>query len=93
MGVYIVTYDLKKPGQDYPELLKAIRAYKHCHALKSAFFIDTAKDTSTVLEDLKQHIDDTDMLYVMELKQDWTASRRSSGTDWLLDGSRTWASS
>jgi CRISPR/Cas system-associated endoribonuclease Cas2 len=91
MAVYIVTYDLNKPGKNYDPLLTAIRKYTHCHALKSAFFIDTSQEASTIRDNLIQFIDANDSLYVMELRKHWAANREMACTTWLKDSARTWS--
>lgn len=90
MAVYIVTYDLNTPGQDYGPLIEAIKQYTHCKCLKSAFFIDTTEDTATVIGKLKKLIDDNDALYVMELRKHWHANKKMPCTMWLKDRARTW---
>jgi hypothetical protein len=90
MSVYIVTYDLRKPGKDYEPLLAAIRKYTHCHALKSAFFIDTSEGAAAIRDKLDKLVDENDQLYVMELKKHWAATRKERCTDWLKDAERSW---
>lgn len=90
MAVYIVTYDLNSPGQNYGPLIKAIEKYTHCKCLKSAFFIDTSEAASTIRDKLKQHIDESDALYVMTLQRRWAANRVMTCTNWLKSESRTW---
>lgn len=90
MAVYIVTYDLNSPGQNYDGLIKAIRAYTHCKPLKSAFFIDTSEKAASIRDKLKKHIDEGDALYVMELQKHWAANRTMDCTSWLKADARTW---
>jgi hypothetical protein len=90
MGVFIVTYDLRRPGKDYEPLLKAIRRYTHCHALKSAFFIDTTEDRLVIRDKLKAHVDENDQLYVMKLAGDWATTRSELCTQWLQRQERNW---
>lgn len=91
MAVYIVTYDLNKPGQDYSSLIKAIEGYTHCKCLKSAYFIDTSEDAATVRDKLMKLIDGNDTLYVMDLRKHWACNRVTDCTNWLKAESRTWA--
>jgi len=90
MSVYMVTYDLDAPGQDYGPLIKEIQAYTHCKCLKSAFFIDTAEDASTICTKLRKFIDQNDTLFVMELKKHWSCNRKTDCTAWLKNAARTW---
>ena len=91
MAVYIVTYDLDAPGQDYGPLIKAIQRYPHCKCLLSAFFIDTAESAAVIRDKLKPLIDSNDKLSVMELKKHWAANRTLPCNSWLKDESRTWS--
>lgn len=91
MAIYIVTYDLNAPGQDYTPLIDEIKKYTHCKCLKSAFFIDTKEDAATIRDKLMKLIDKNDSLYVMELKKHWAANRTMTCTDWLKSEQRTWA--
>lgn len=91
MAVYIVTYDLNKPGKDYAPLLAAIRKYTHCHALKSAFFVDSREEAGAIRDKLTKLLDNNDSLYVMELQKHWASNRKLNCTDWLKDTARTWA--
>jgi hypothetical protein len=90
MAVYIVTYDLNAPGKDYAPLLAAIRRYTHCHALKSAFFVDSQQSAATIRDDLMRYIDANDSLYVMRLSGEWGANRHMACTTWLNDAARRW---
>jgi CRISPR/Cas system-associated endoribonuclease Cas2 len=86
MAIYIVTYDLNTPGKDYKDLLAAIRKYTDCHALESAFFVDSAQTAKDIRDSLMKLIDANDSLYVMELQGEWGANRQMACTTWLNDG-------
>lgn len=90
MAVYIVTYDLNAPGQDYRPLIAAIEKFTHCKALKSAYFIDSSQEPAQIRDALMKLVDSNDMLFVMELKKSWGANRHSTATHWLNHPSRTW---
>lgn len=89
MSVYIVTYDLNAPGQDYTPLIRAIERYTHCKALKSAYFIDTNLEASTVRDGLMTLIDGNDTLFVMNITRGWGANRHTAATNWLNEPGRT----
>jgi hypothetical protein len=91
MSVYIVTYDLNAPGQDYSPLIRAIERYTHCKALKSAFFIDSSNTAAAIRDDLMRYIDKNDMLFVMKLEGNWGANKVAPSTEWLKHSSRTWS--
>lgn len=67
MSKYIVTYDLRKPGQNYDELIKAIKTYKWAKVTESAWFVATTSTSAEVRDKLKAHIDAGDRLMVAAL--------------------------
>lgn len=86
MKTYVVGYDLNKPGQDYAELIKALRAYPNWwHHLDSTWVIKTDWTTAQIRDDLMQHIDKSDELLVMRLSGEgaWTGFNQE-GSDWLM---------
>lgn len=91
MSVYMVTYDLNAPGQDYGSLIREIEKYTHCKALKSAYFVDSSASAAAIRDHLQKHIDGTDMLFVMELRKHWGANKTTTATNWLKADSRTWS--
>ncbi len=87
MAVYMVGYDLNKPGQDYSELFKAIKAYgTWWHHLDSTWIIETEKTAVQVRDNLRQHIDDNDELLVATISAPaaWFGFDKK-GSDWLME--------
>jgi hypothetical protein len=64
MTVFIVTYDLKKPGQSYEPLWKRLAAWKAVRALESTWFISTTSSAVELRDDLKRYVDENDRLFV-----------------------------
>lgn len=65
MACYTINYDLSKPGQDYADLYKRIKAYgTWAHVVESMWIIVTTKTATAVCNDLKQAIDSNDKLFV-----------------------------
>ena len=60
----IVTYDLNRPGKDYPKLLEAIRSYPHAKVSDSCWLIGTPNDASALYDELRAHMDANDTLFV-----------------------------
>lgn len=90
MSIKFVSYDLKKPGQDYESLIDAIKAYSsYCKINKSDWLINTSDSCKTIRDYLKKFIDTNDILFVAELseKSGWWASYN------LRDGAVKWLSS
>ena len=66
--VYLISYDLHLPVQEYPEIIKAIETYQyHCHILKSQWFIYSDKTAEQIFNHLSRFIDEDDELFVCEV--------------------------
>ena len=82
MSVLLVTYDLRKPGQDYTSLYEAIKSYPNCHGLESVWFIQSTKKAEAIRDHLKRYIDSNDRLFVSSVEHDW-ASWNVPCADWI----------
>jgi hypothetical protein len=89
MAILMVTYDLRAPGRDYDDLHDALAAYTHCKKLESFWLLDTTLTCAQVRDDLGQHIDKNDVLFVAELKKHWAALRYGCA-EWLKSPARSW---
>lgn len=84
MTVYQVQYDLQDPGQDYDDLHDAISGLgSECHILESAWLVDTKGPASDIRDDLKEHVDYNDRLFVTKLDGGWATTFSGDCTDWL----------
>lgn len=74
MGFYIITYDLRTPGQDYTELYNAIKALGEWqHPLESVWFLytdDVNVDSNYIYQRLRPCIDNNDFLFINRLNPD-----------------------
>jgi hypothetical protein len=89
MAVYIVTYELRKPGKDYKSLYEYLKSFTYCHSSTSCWFIDTAKSTEQVRDGAGAHIDSNDIFFVGRLEGHWN-SYRVPCADWLNASARSW---
>ena len=81
---YIVTYDLCKPGQNYDELIKAIKTYHWCKITESAWVITTTKSSVEIRDYLKGKLDKNDKLFVGKLTGEAAWSGESQEVaEWL----------
>lgn len=76
--VYLITYDLNNPGQNYDEVIKAIKAASTgawCSYWKSSWVIQSNyTSASSVFDFIKPHLDKGDRCLVIEVrnnKQGW----------------------
>lgn len=72
MAVYVISYDLNRPGQDYTELYKAIKSYgTYSHRLDSTWLIETSTPLNTISKHLLKNIDKNDNLLIIEVKNNY----------------------
>jgi CRISPR-associated endonuclease Cas2 len=69
MALFLVSYDLDKPGQDYPDLIKRLEQFGAKRILYSEWFLSHNTATPTQLrDDLLRFMDSNDRILVVELK-------------------------
>ena len=87
MKTYLVGYDLNKPGQDYPDLFKAIKAIGvWWHDLDSTWIIKTDLNAEDIRDKLKPPvIDPNDHLLVVRLQGNWASWHTQEANKWLHD--------
>jgi hypothetical protein len=88
----LITYDLRKPGRDYSTLYDAIKSFGNwAHPVESVWIIDTTKNPGDIRDYLKQHVDSNDVLFVVQLHQNWASSNLPpKNVDWLKSSIRSW---
>ena len=82
MAVQVISYDLRRPGQDYAGLFDAIKtlgAWWHC--LESVWIVKTSLTSAQIRDALRPHLDANDSLLVAALAGDWATLGLSS--DWF----------
>ena len=88
MNTLLVGYDLNKSGQDYEDLIGAIKEQgAWWHHLDSTWLVKTGKSAAEMRDHLKQHIDSNDELLVINVTGDaaaWTGFN-AKGSQWLKD--------
>ena len=82
--IYLVSYDLNKPGQDYQALIDAIQTYDgYCKALWSQWFIYSNESAKDIYEHLRAYIDDNDRLLVCEITENQKGWLSKEVVAWL----------
>lgn len=88
MPIYMVTYDLRTPGQQYDDLYGRIKQYAAwCHALESVWFVASKGTATQVRDELLRLIDSNDGLVVTSITKGnsaWTGLTDEIGK-WLKD--------
>jgi hypothetical protein len=83
MSVLLVTYDLKKPGQDYTDFLAIIRKYPYARLSESSYAIATNEIPQDVYNKLSPHMDKNDQLYIVTLRSPYWGLGPKEVNDWL----------
>lgn len=85
MAVYMIGYDLNRPGQNYPDLIDALKTYStRWHCLDSTWLVKTTKSAEQIRDELTPHIDTGDELLVATLTGEsaWHGFDKNCA-DWL----------
>ena len=83
MSVLLITYDLKKPGQDYSDFLKTIKGYSWARLSESSYAIDTKETPIAINDKLIPHMDKNDQLYIITLRKTYSGLGPKDVNDWL----------
>lgn len=82
---YILTYDLNNPGQKYDQLRKVIEneisTGAWCHYWDSTYLFRSTLSVSEMISKIKPVIDDSDSLFVSEVK----SGSEANYSGWLTD--------
>ena len=68
--VYLVKYELNRPGQNYPGLWAALGQYDYIrdNGLHSAWFLSTSWSAQQVYNHLAPHIDRSDRIFITRIR-------------------------
>lgn len=81
--IYEINYELKKPGQNYEGLQKAIQDLGNWwHYLGSTLLVDTSLSANDIWDRLAPHVDRMDWVLVIGVTQDYQG--------WLSEGAGYW---
>lgn len=81
---YLITYDLHAPVQNYEPLIKAIKGYgKWAKIGQSSWAVKTEQSAISVRDNLEQHIDRNDKLFVCAFSEWASWGLSEEVTDWL----------
>ena len=81
----MIGYDLNRPGQNYPELIAAIKAFPNWwHHLDSTWVVKSDSNSVKIRDYLLPHIDKSDELLVIKLAGEaaWFGFN-DDGSTWL----------
>jgi hypothetical protein len=85
MSVYIISYDLKKPGQDYAALYEELKKTTWWHYLESTWLLNTPESIDNLRKRLFAMMDQNDSLFIIELsaKNNYTGWLPQKAWDWI----------
>lgn len=87
MPAYIIGYDLNSPGQDYKDLIAAIKSYgTYWHHLDSTWVVVTDRTAAQIRDHLSPFLDQGDELLVVKsgVESSWKGFN-DAGSKWLYD--------
>ena len=86
MPIQLISYDLQRPGQNYPDLFNAIKSIgtNWWHCLESVWLIRTTLASAQVQDQLRLHIDASDKILIAALAGNWaTIGLNQECNQWL----------
>jgi hypothetical protein len=82
--ILLVTYDLKRPGQDYAKLYEAIKSLgAWWHFLESTWLIDSLHSPQAAGNHLVPFIDRNDRLLVIQVQRNYQGWLPKEAWDWI----------
>jgi len=86
MAVYLVSYDLKKPGQNYLPLYETLKSgASWWHYLESTWLIDSQEPIETWQQRIMSKLDQNDSFFIVRLVsgQSYTGWLPREAWDWI----------
>lgn len=86
--LYVITYDLKRPEQNYPELINAIKGLgTWAHPMQSTWLVVPnmylMNAASEIYNQLRRHMDSNDLLWISRVTEDHQGYLSNEIVDWL----------
>ena len=82
--IYAINYDLRRPGQNYDELIKAIKTLgAWWHHLGSTWLVDTSHTATEIWKRLQPHTDSNDTFLIIGVTRDYSGWMPQGAWDWL----------
>ena len=71
MTTYLVTYDLHRPGQNYPGLIGELQRQRGVRILLSTWLVHSGGSALQLINALEPHIDGSDRIFVSTVEGNW----------------------
>jgi hypothetical protein len=68
--IYVIKYQLNKPGKDYTSLYSALQQYDYIrdNVLHSTWFVSTSWTAGQIYEHLRHHLDVSDRIFITRVE-------------------------
>jgi len=83
MAIYLVTYDLKNPGQSYTGVLNEIKKYAWAQLSESSYAISSSLSPKQIFKKLSPSLDSNDQLYIIALSNPYYGKGSQDVNSWL----------
>lgn len=84
MKVYVVSYDLNTPGQNYDNLYKELKnSSSWWHFLDSTWLIKTTETSSQLNNRIRKNLDDNDLLMIIRVTKDYSGWLPKDAWKWM----------
>lgn len=91
--LFVVSYDLRKPGQDYSGLLEQLKnSGAWWHYLDSTWLINTSDSAAELYNRLAPHLDRGDSLLIIEAGRNIGGWLPEKAWKWIQDAIPGWRS-
>jgi len=84
MAIYAISYDLKKPGQNYDDLYEELKSFGgYWHYLDSIWLVSTDLSADQMSERMKIHTDANDFFLIIRVVADYQGWLPKEAWDWI----------
>ena len=82
--VYVISYDLKQPGQDYKSVFEEIKQSTNWwHYLDSTWLVYTAENAQTIFNRISKHVDRNDRILIIRVTPDYQGWLTEEAWQWI----------
>lgn len=86
MALYLVTYDLRKQGQDYDALYERIKACGNAwHGMQNVWFVHTDRTASDIVNHVRLALDANDKVFVSRINEAAWWGFPAEADKWIQD--------
>jgi hypothetical protein len=73
LALYLISYDLLKPGKNYDSLIDALTQQGAKRVLLSQWILNTYCSAKQVRDWARRHMDNNDRILISEIKSNWSS--------------------